>query len=180
MAEHVRLRTQQDYYSREVTIEGFVTRFRIRELDEETLMELDRLEARAREASLQAGLSEEESLRILPLLEGEDSEEEATPEVRAERRRQQYEAISAAAELGRRLAEAPVETRQQIVDLQRQRRDLIIVRGLVGWDIPDTPFSPEAATALPEWVKAELAAEILADTNMPERGLAFLRKRRGR
>jgi hypothetical protein len=179
LSDHVRLRTQDDYYSREVTVEGFVTRFRIRELDEQTLVELDRLDAQAREASLQAGLSEEESLRILPLLSGENPEEETTPEARAESRRLQRDAIAAAAELSRRLADTPAETRQQILVLQRQRRDLIVTHGLVGWDIPDTPFSPEAATGLPEWVKAELVTEILADTNMPERGLAFLARPRG-
>ena len=104
----------------------FVTRFRIRELDEETLVELDRLEARAREASLVAGLSEEESLRILPL-GGRGSWEEGRP------RPVRNAAVNSTRRFGGSgtgpaTTEAPVETRQQIVDLQRQRRDLIIVR----------------------------------------------------
>lgn len=167
MPEHVRLTTQEDYYSRVVTVGDFVTRFKIRELPDQVVKEAAEIERQMRELAHETGMTEEEAVRLLPLMLDEPG---LSPE-------EQREALEVARNLAERLAEVPVEKQDQLVALQRRRRDLIITAGLVGWDIPDTPFSAEAAVCLPEWVKAELIVEILADTNMPERGVAFLARR---
>ena len=154
----IKLRDQDGYYSREVQIGG--SKFKIRELDDETLDEVAEIEAEIR-ATLEAlGLTPEIALQAMRLEDAGQS-----PQV---------------AEALVRLAKAPKETARKLRLLQRQRRDLIVSRGLVDWDIPDTSFKPEEAHKLPEWVKAALAAEIIQDSTMPEAVQNFLSTSQGR
>jgi len=149
----IKLRDQDGYYSREVQIGG--TTFKIRELDDETLDQVAEIEAEIRHTLESLGLTPELALEAMRFQEGEA----ASPEVLA--------AIV-------KLADAPPETSRRLRQLQRKRRDLIVTRGLVNWDLLDTPFEPERATQLPEWVKAALAREIIQDSTMPEATESFL------
>ncbi len=154
----VKLRDQDGYYSREVVIGG--SRFKIRELDDEILDQVMEIEAQMAELLKQVGLSPAAALEVMQLRES------------GEARPQAMEALA-------KLAEAPPDLARRLRLLQRQRRDVIVRNGLVDWDIPDTPFEPERAVLLPEWVKAALAAEILQDTTMPEATQDFLSRQQG-
>ncbi|MBC7286797.1 MAG: hypothetical protein H5T86_01890 [Armatimonadetes bacterium] len=152
----ITLRDQDGYYSREVEIGG--TKFRIRELDDDTLDQVASVEAEIRRALQDAGLTPELALKAM------QADTSQSPEVMA--------ALV-------KLAEAPEDVARTLRQLQRQRRDMIVTRGLVGWDIPGTPFAPERAVLLPEWVKAALAQEIIQDSTMPEATQNFLSTSRG-
>lgn len=73
-----------------------------------------------------------------------------------------------------RLADASRDEIRAVQGLQARWRDHIVTHGLVGWDIPDTPFAPERAALLPNWVKARLAQEVIRDSVVPESVADFL------
>lgn len=123
------------------------TTFRIRELDEGELEGLWEIESQLR-AKLQA----------LGLL----AERDRSPDDPS---------------LVARLAGASRDDVKAVQKLQARWRDYIVQHGLAGWDIPDTPFAPERAVLLPNWVKARLAQEIIRDSVLPESVADFLPQR---
>ena len=148
----IKLRDQNGYYSREVQIGG--SKFKIRELDDDTLDRVAEIEAEVRRTLEAIGLTPELALQAM----------------RADDAAQSPEVMAALA----KIAELPHEVSRRLRELQRERRDLVVTRGLVGWDLPDTPFNADRAKLLPEWVKAALAAEIIRDSTMPEATQSFL------
>jgi hypothetical protein len=153
----VRLRGHDGYYSREVEVDG--TTFRIQELRDDQVEELARIESQIRRLLEDMGVTGDLLRRAM----GEDDPE-------------------ATAEIARLLSQ--LDGRQdalaQLRTLQRERRDYIVARGLVGWDIAGVAFQAELSAALPEWVKARLAREILQDTLLPEQTELFLSAPPGR
>ncbi|MCD6351356.1 MAG: hypothetical protein J7M26_04460 [Armatimonadetes bacterium] len=149
----IKLRGQDGYYSREVQIGG--TKFRIRELDDETLDRVADIERQIRETLEGFGWTPQRALAVMRM--GNAALE--SPEL---------------AEALGELAQAPPDVARTLRTLQKQRRDLIVTHGLVGWDLLDTPFAPDEAVRLPEWVKATLADEIMRDSLMPESTQDFL------
>ena len=155
----IKLKTDEDYYSRKVEYEG--TTIQIRELNDDALEQFgalqDALKAHAEKAVTEHGGDIAVMRAKLALIDMDD-----------------MEAVQRAMnEVGDGM---PMSVQVALIQEQRGIVDHVCVHGVADWDIPGTDCTPEAVPALPNHVKLGLATQIIKDTVMSDVDAAFLAK----